>query len=688
MNLNIFALVSLLASFIDIMLANFIYYTNPKNSLNRVIAVLTIFVGFLAFVEFTYRQAGTLETAYFWLKVSLLWPIVPALMINVALIFGAKFKFLKKRMTYVLIYLPALLIIFLSLTTDMMFGAPVLEYYGWTYTISAGFLFGILGLWSILAGLVSALIFFSYYIGSEDPLEKKQAEYIFIGLYLPLVLSLVTDIIIPIFWFRIPEMTMLFITVGIAFIAYGTWKYQFPMLTPTMAAEKIITTMYNFLILLDHRMRIVNINNSGLKLLGYSQDEVYNLPLNFLLEDAKALELISKTQNKSNQNKSLVHTMETSLKSIDGTFVPVLISVSTIRIREDQPPGLVCIGNDLIQEKKMKKALYESEEMYKTLLKTDPDSVVTTDLEGNIIHVSEQTTHMHGYSMDELEGKSVFDLIAPECQDKALRTLIKTIERGMSRNNEVTLLKKDGSRFTGEINAATIRDLQGENVNVMYTIRDITHHKQAEAQIQASLDEKEVLLREIHHRVKNNLQIISSLLNLQSSYLKDKASREVLNESKDRVKSMAMIHQKLYQSGNFEQIEMGEYVEYLVKGLFNSYGVDSDKVKLKTDLQKIYLDIDTAIPLGLVINEIITNSIKHAFPGELKGEIFIKIFQEGENYLIVVADNGVGLPEDLDVKKTASLGMQLVNNLVRQIDGELELKRTKGTEFRIKFTNG
>jgi PAS domain S-box-containing protein len=382
----------------------------------------------------------------------------------------------------------------------------------------------------------------------------------------------------------------------------------------------------------------------------------------------------------------LVKTMETSLKSVNGTFVPVLFSVSTIRIREDHPPGLICIGNDLIQEKKMKMALHESEEMYKTLLKTDPDSVVTTDLEGNIIQFSQHTMFMHGYSQDELEDKSIFDLFAPECQDKALRTLMETIKIGTSRNNELTLLKKDGSRFTGEINASTIKNLQGESFNVMYTIRDITHHKHAEAQIQASLDEKEVLLREIHHRVKNNLQIISSLLNLQSSYLKDIASRDVLKESKDRVKSMAMIHQKLYQSGNFEQIEMGEYIEFLVNGLFSSYGVDSDKIKLKTEMQKVYLDIDNAIPLGLIINEIVTNSIKHAFPGELKGKIFIKMAQDKKNILIVASDNGVGLPEDLDVEKTESLGMQLVNNLIRQIDGEVELKRTEGTEFCIKFT--
>jgi PAS domain S-box-containing protein len=675
---------SIIASFISIMLGNFIYYTNPKNSLNRIIAVLSIFVGFLAFVEFAYRQAGNLDIAYFWLKVSMLWPLVPALVMNIAFLFGGKFRYLKQRTIYVLIYLPTLLLIVLSLTTDLL-GRPVLEYYGYTYNLSST-LFPVVGIWSILGGLVSALIFFSYYTGSKDPLEKKQAEFIFIGLILPLLLILVTDLIVPFFWIRIPEMTMIFITLGLGLIVFGMWKYQFPVLTPTMAAEKIIDTMYNFLIILDYQLRIININNSGLKLLGYNKKELEMKPLNYLLKDESVLELVIETENKSNLNKSVVHTMETNLKSINGTLVPVLLSVSTIRIREEHPPGLICIGNDLIQEKKMKKALHESEEMYKTLLKTDPDSVVTTDLEGNIIQFSQHTMFMHSYSEDELEGMSVFDLFAPECQDKARKTLMETIKNGISRNNELTLLKKDGSRFTGEINASTIKNLKGEDFTVLYTMRDISHHKQAETQIQASLDEKEVLLREIHHRVKNNLQIISSLLNLQSSYLENKASKEVFKESQDRVKSMAMIHQKLYQSGNFEHIEMGEYIEYLVNGLFNSYGVKSDKIKYKTDMQKVYLDIDNAIPMGLIINEIVTNTIKHAFPGELKGELFIKMAKDGKNIMIIVADNGVGLPEKLEVKKTGTLGMQLVYNLVRQIGGELELKRSEGTEFRIKFT--
>jgi two-component sensor histidine kinase/PAS domain-containing protein len=219
----------------------------------------------------------------------------------------------------------------------------------------------------------------------------------------------------------------------------------------------------------------------------------------------------------------------------------------------------------------------------------------------------------------------------------------------------------------------------------LLTFNDISEIKNAEQVIKESLDEKELLLREIHHRVKNNLQIISSLLKLQSSYIKDEASEEVLKDSQDRVNSIALIHQKLYQSENFKQVEMSKYIEYLVKGLCNSYGVDSEKIKIKTDLQNISLDIDTAIPLGLIINEIITNSIKHAFPEDHKGEIQIKMTQEGEKYQIVMSDNGIGLPEDLDVEKTETLGMRLISNLVRQIDGRLELKMIKGTEFRIKF---
>lgn len=210
---------------------------------------------------------------------------------------------------------------------------------------------------------------------------------------------------------------------------------------------------------------------------------------------------------------------------------------------------------------------------------------------------------------------------------------------------------------------------------------------QTEDQIKASLKEKEVLLREIHHRVKNNLQIISSLLNLQSRYIKDKQVLHVFKESQDRIKSMALIHKKLYQSKNLARIDFAEYVRSLIADLFRSYNADYDLITLKTNIDDVFLGIDTAIPCGLIINELVSNSLKYAFPEGGQGEIRIDLHSEKEGkFSLIVSDSGVGFPKDLDFRNTESLGLQLACTLVDQLQGTIGLDRTGGTKFKIAFT--
>ena len=217
---------------------------------------------------------------------------------------------------------------------------------------------------------------------------------------------------------------------------------------------------------------------------------------------------------------------------------------------------------------------------------------------------------------------------------------------------------------------------------------EIKEREKAQAQINESLQEKLVLLREIHHRVKNNLQVISSLLNLQSGYIEDQKSLEIFRESQTRVRSMALIHEKLYQSKDLNKIEFAEYINSLTKDLFSSYNIDSEKIKLKCDLEGIYLEIDTAILCGLIINELISNSLKHAFPDGRGGEVVIDLKKDAnEKYTLFVRDNGVGFPKNLDFRNTDSLGLQLVTTLTDQLNGTIELQSNgkSSTEFKIIF---
>jgi PAS domain S-box-containing protein len=226
----------------------------------------------------------------------------------------------------------------------------------------------------------------------------------------------------------------------------------------------------------------------------------------------------------------------------------------------------------------------------------------------------------------------------------------------------------------------------GQMKGVIEYVRDITERKKAEDRLQASLQEKEVLLREVHHRVKNNMQVISSLLNLQSRQIKDLHVLEMFKESQRRIRSMALIHERLYQSSDLSRIEFSQYLRNLATHLFHSYQVDASRVHLKIEAEEVHLNVNTAIPCGLIVNELVSNALKHGFPEGRSGELDIDLRQvEGDGYVLQVKDDGVGFPEGLDFRKTETLGMQIVNTLVSQIDASIDLAREKGTQFTIHF---
>jgi two-component sensor histidine kinase len=204
-------------------------------------------------------------------------------------------------------------------------------------------------------------------------------------------------------------------------------------------------------------------------------------------------------------------------------------------------------------------------------------------------------------------------------------------------------------------------------------------------QVKESLEEKEVLLSEIHHRVKNNMQIISSLLRLQGRSIKDESYLQIFKDSQDRIRSMALIHEKLCQSENLAKIDIDNYIRDLAKNLYRNYAM-TDKIKLTLEIEDVLLSMNYAIPCGLIINELVSNSLKYAFPEGKEGEITIALHCLENQVDLVVKDNGIGLPEDLDFRNTESLGLQLIRLLAEdQLDGKIELSRTAGTEFRITF---
>lgn|GEM_PF-4166520 len=218
--------------------------------------------------------------------------------------------------------------------------------------------------------------------------------------------------------------------------------------------------------------------------------------------------------------------------------------------------------------------------------------------------------------------------------------------------------------------------------------QEVTERKLVEDKLRSMLKEKEILLKEIHHRVKNNLQIICSLLHLQEKNIMNEQARTILKESRNRIKSMAFIHDRLYHSEDFSNIDLTEYIENLTSNLFYTLQTESKSIKLITDVKNIFLSLDSAIPFGLIINELVTNALKYAFPNDKSGEIRISFHSDKDKiHTLIVGDNGEGLPENLDIHNTKTLGLRLVSSLVEQLEGSIDVDRNGGTTYKVVFQN-
>jgi len=313
----------------------------------------------------------------------------------------------------------------------------------------------------------------------------------------------------------------------------------------------------------------------------------------------------------------------------------------------------------------------------------------------NEFYVSPQIEQLLGFSQQEWLSDPFlwFNQLHPEDRAYCNQEFARGCVTGGPFRAEFRALTRTGQVVWVHGEARVVSDEDGRPLFIQGVAYDITEAKRAvEAvrasaeQLKASLAEKEVLLKEIHHRVKNNLQVISSLLRLQATHIEDPRALEMFNESRNRIESMALVHQKLYQSANLSQVDFGEYARSLSALLIASYGARARQIALRTEIGNVSLSVDVALPLGLIINELLSNSLKYAFPGGGGGEVRIELHHlEDGQIQVIVADNGAGFPPHIDFRETSTLGMQLVRALTEQIGAAIELRRDPGTEFRISF---
>ena len=270
--------------------------------------------------------------------------------------------------------------------------------------------------------------------------------------------------------------------------------------------------------------------------------------------------------------------------------------------------------------------------------------------------------------------------------NKLLKQNYKIAFEGRATAFEIEILDKNNKKVNLEVFLNPIFEKE-RVIEVSGIAHNITEKKQAQQKIEVSLKEKEILLKEVHHRVKNNMQVVSSILNLQSSYVSDEYALALLKESQNRIKTMAYIHESLYQNKSFSSVNFSEYVRTLVGNIIHSYSSNREKIKLDLHLEPVILPLDNSIPAGLIINELVTNAIKHAFPGMRQGTIRLDLKYEKEFVLLSLRDDGVGFKENVSFQNSNSLGLQLVNTLIEQIDGEYKFnsEKDKGTEIQVKF---
>jgi PAS domain S-box-containing protein len=344
------------------------------------------------------------------------------------------------------------------------------------------------------------------------------------------------------------------------------------------------------------------------------------------------------------------------------------------------------LTSEIEVRKHAESALRRAGQYNRSLIEASIDPLVTIAEDGKITDVNAATEHITGCSRTIMIGTDFSEYFTE--QDRAREGYQKAFSEGSVRDYPLEIRHKDGTLTPVLYNATVFRDETGKVRGVFAAARDITERRKMEHDIRTNLGEKEMLLKEIHHRVKNNMQVISGLLLVQSQSLKDESVKVLFNEAMTRIKSIALVHEQLYRSDNLSQIEYGGYLRKMFGPLFESYKADTRKIAMVIESDNVMVTIEKAVPCSLIVNEMMSNSLKYAFPGDRKGEIRIRfsLDETKENYILDYSDNGIGLPEGFVPGKTGSLGTTLINGLTKQLKGTLTLvPGGPGVHYVISF---
>lgn len=474
-----------------------------------------------------------------------------------------------------------------------------------------------------------------------------------------------------------------------------------PILLVLEESEKkyrnLVESLQEGIWVIDLKANTTFVNPKMAEMLGYTVDEMLGKPL-FAFMDEQGVTLAKSKLEKRKQGVSEQHDFEFIRK--DGKRIYTALETSPVLDEKGRYAGAMAGVINITERKIMEEFLRLSEEKFRSIIEQSVDGIMLAGTNGRILEWNQGMERIMG-----LRKRDVLELFLWDVQFRTAPSAARTPEAYEQLNGMLTeffqthqapwmnvIRESDIERPDGQrriIQSLVFPIQMGQEWLACSIIRDVTEIKQAEVKLKSLLHEKEILLKEVYHRVKNNFQIVESLLRLQSRNVRNPKALAVFKESGSRIRTMSLIHEKLYRSDSLTGIAFGDTVRDLAIGLFNSYGADPSKIALRVDAANVQLGVDTAIPCGLIVNELVSNCLKYAFPKgwAKKGLIEIRLRRTKTGIVqLVVEDNGKGLPEELDVRMTQSLGLHLVTMLAEnQLQGKLKLSRNQGTKFAIEF---
>ncbi|MFC2006154.1 PAS domain S-box protein [Chloroflexota bacterium] len=665
--MNPFAIVSLLSFVVAIFLAGFIWFKKPSSVVSRIFAVSFILVAYCSFTEFGYRQTDNLETAYFWLKVGSFWPLVLATLLHFSLAYTGQSKLLKNRLTYALLYVPALVISLVDLTTNLIVVDFTMTKWGWTSVYSEGFISDLVAIWVIaIAGWATYLCWRYYFRTNEQPI-RQQTKYVAIGISVAMIAGwLISEVLLP--WLEIgfPGLGMSALAIGGIFIISAIWKHGFFSLSPAIAAEEILSTMSEFLFLVDRQGKMIRVNQAALRVLGYEENELIGQEVkNLFAEDINEETLLEEAKLADKPTMDVTIISETFIKTKVGKGIPISLSVSVICAEDGSIVGLLYVAQDITERKQAGEAREESYRRYKDLADFLPQAVFETDEVGNITFANRVVFETSGYTSEDVDkGMHGLQMMIPEDRDR-FNEYMSRIMRGEEPSGiEITALNKNGNTFPDIILAARIID-GGKPFGARGVVVDITERKQAE-QAREELYNREKELREkLEEEIRRRTEFTRVLVHELKTPLTPiiAASELLIGEAQEG--TLLRLAESINRGASAMSIRIDALLD-LARGEMGVLEFNYSEVDPVRLLHKVtdgtssmassgglsfVLDVPSSIPsvwvdegrLEQVILNLLTNAFKSSPQG---GKVTLRARKKNDTLIVEVQDTGHGIAEE------------------------------------------